>query len=408
MAEVGMNKKADISLATLATVILLVLGFGILLWVILQFGFNAQIDRETCHQSVIVRATTPAFAGLQSYVPLSCRTEKICITSKLFGGECSEFAGEKGITKVRVTSKLQLEKFLAQNLFDCWTMMGEGKVSIFSQWVADTYGFGGVYPSCVVCSRIAFDDKSLMDAGINAAEVDVEGYMQTHLIPDKNLTYSDYLSGDGGKIVPIAPGEMAQPVPEEQKTDSQKALDGLGEAGKAELAPEVADTVPTPLNFKTDTVGVIFTQISAPTHGGAFANLANSVLGILGGSAVLGPGAFFSGTKAMFSKTIIKSAPAGGVTLASGKFVQGGRFLPKSAWTTKIGLSSAGKVVIALAVITEIVQQATVAWDRSTSAGYCGDISVGSEARDGCSVVRQVKYNATDLETYCSVIESIP
>jgi cystathionine beta-lyase len=48
-------------------------------------------------------------------------------------------------------------------------------------------------------------------------------------------------------------------------------------------------------------------------------------------------------------------------------------------------------------------------WDIDPEFIYtCGDVSVGKDARDGCSVVRTVNYNVKDLSQYCSIIESIP
>src|SRR3990172_6186358 len=152
-----MKKKADISASTIVTVFLLIIGFGILLLFYYQINFSERVDKEACHQSVVFRATLPAFAGIKDFIPLKCKTEKVCVTSKLFGQSCDDFKGASGVTKAKVNNKGGVEKVIAQRIFDCWEMMGEGKVSIFSQWFAETYGLGSVYPTCVICSRIAFD-----------------------------------------------------------------------------------------------------------------------------------------------------------------------------------------------------------------------------------------------------------
>lgn len=407
------------------TVVLLVIGFVILLYVFLQLGLFGASDKNICHQSVILRGTTPAFAGLKSYAPLSCKTEKVCVTSKLIGGECLEFAGEPGVTTVRVSSKTELEKYLTQNFFDCWSMMGEGKVSVFAQWLAEEYGFGKVYPSCVVCSRIAFDSASLESSGIKASEVDVEKYMQTHYMPGKTITYSDYLGGNGGKIIPLAANPAApepstsEPSAQEPSTpstqegeevptsDFAQAIEGLTPEQSGDLTGEIQLAEQKPLDFKKDTLGVIFTQISAPSAKDAFKNLFYTATCILGAGASVAPGTFFNIAKSTVSLETIKQAPAGGIKVGE-VFFKGGRFLPKEAWTKSLKISGFAKAVAAIAVVTEIVQQVNVAYDKSVAAGYCGDISTGDEAREGCSAVREVKYNATDLNSYCSVIESSP
>jgi len=402
-----MNKKAEegsgMPISTLVVILLLLLGFIVLVYFFTQIGFGSRADKETCHQSVIIRATTPSFAGLQSVVPLKCQTEKICITSKLFGGKCKEFEGTKGITTARVGTKAEVEKVLTQSLFDCWTMMGEGKVSLFSQWIAETYGFGGIYPTCTVCARIAFDSESLTKAGINASEIDVEQYMRVHIVPTtENTTYAEYLGGEGGKIrIQNITTTETTPTSENELSAEEKAQLAIGDLEAGTL---------TPLNYSIDTLGIIFTQISAPSHGGAFKNLAYTVLGGGVAGASVMPGTFFKTAKSFISV----SMPAAEEKLVPvfTKTGVGFGYEKTSIWKrvagTRVGVTIAGKIVGGIAVVTLIAQQVNVAYDRSVSAGYCGDVSVGSEAMEGCSVVRMVNYNASDLESYCSVIESIP
>lgn len=418
------NKKAQegsgMPIATLVVILLLILSFIILIYFFAQVGFGSRADKETCHQSVIIRATTPAFAGLKSAVPLKCQAEKICITSKLFGGKCAEFEDTKGITTVRVNTKTEVERVLTQSLFDCWTMMGEGKVSLFSQWFAETYGFSGIYSTCTVCARIAFDSESLARAGINASEINVEEYMRTHIISGMNKTYAEYLGGEGGKITiqPLSVAETTEAAPKTE--EEQTAFDELTDEQKTSLTLNEGDLEEgtlTPLNYSVDTLGIIFTQVTAPTHGGTFKNLVGTVLGGLGFSAIMAPGTFLKTAKSWVSVSVSMPSAGGGPTVVVpglGRMLQPKQSIFKRIGGTKVsgGVTKAGvragKVAGAIAVVTTIVQQVTVAYDRSVSAGYCGDVSVGTEARDGCSVVRLVNYNATDLGSYCSVIESIP
>jgi len=51
-------------------------------------------------------------------------------------------------------------------------------------------------------------------------------------------------------------------------------------------------------------------------------------------------------------------------------------------------------------------QMGSVAINQYITAGYCGDVSYGDNAREGCSVVRLVDYNITEIKKYCAVIES--
>ena len=59
-----------------------------------------------------------------------------------------------------------------------------------------------------------------------------------------------------------------------------------------------------------------------------------------------------------------------------------------------------------LAIVAAAAQQINIIHQRGVTAGYCGDVTVGSEAREGCSSVRLVDYDLEQIKTYCSVIES--
>ena len=187
-------KKGEISASMAVGVILLVVAFGIGLLFYNQIVWKEKIDREACFNSVVNRALIPSDTPADKMVQLKCKTEKICITAGLIGGKCAEYEGLKGITKIKIKSVSDIEKAIAQSIVDCWGMMGEGRVSLFSQYFAKLYGIGSVYPTCVICSRVAFDMGGLAKAGITAEKMttmDVDKYMSTHLVPGRNITYNE-------------------------------------------------------------------------------------------------------------------------------------------------------------------------------------------------------------------------
>jgi hypothetical protein len=391
-----MGKKGEMTVTTLVTLILLVLGFLIVLFLYYQLNWTGNVDTETCHQSVVFRGTMPALMGAQSYVPLKCKTKKVCITAGLLGGKCDDFKNENGVTTVRVSSKDQIEKFIAKDVVECWSMMGEGKVSLFSQWVAKEYGFGPVYPSCVICSRIAFDNTALLKKGIRIEDIDVTKYMMTHAIPgETNLSYYNYLTGGGAKInlgdmvtsnvdqVQISEGQNAEDFP----SSNDFAVGDLGD--------------PKTLNNKPDEMAITFMQISGPSAGNVLQNDLKLAMSFLGFGMAYKPGSFFTTatTTSTYKNPIIRD------TL--GRFAKGsGKIITKTS--TKIATTTLTKVIVVAAIVTLGVQQVNVAANRAVTAGYCGDVSTGSESRDGCSVVRTTNYNATEIAQYCSIIESIP
>lgn len=320
-----------------------------------QLGWSGMVDREVCHQSIIYRATLPGFGGSKEFIPLKCKTQKVCITSGIIGGSCKEFNNSKGVVKVKVKTKDQIEQYVAREIIDCWKMTGEGKVSIFSQWIAESYGLGSVYPSCIICSRIAFDEANLKKAGINLADINVMSYMMTHKIPDKNISYYNYLAGEKGKI-----------TTNKNVAINNMQIDSNGNLVEGEkINVDVGDL---PKGYSSNELSVMFMQISSPD---AWNVLKNDLLTLgvpLGGSFAIAP-------------------------VATGKGIAA---LAKSPYFW---------AVLAIAA----VYQAYSVYDNwAISAGYCGDVETGSTAKKGCSVIRTVNYNVDDIKKYCSVIESIP
>lgn len=356
-------RKADITIAQIVTFILLVLGFVILLIFYYNIDFKSNLGTETCKESVLFRATAGQISGnAQSFIPLKCKTEKYCLTTKLLGsGNCgNEYGQTTGITTVRVNTLEQVEKFYSEEIFRCWSMMGEGKVSLFYQGAQD-YGFGSVYPSCVICSRIAFDN---IDFNLDLSQMNVHRYLSTHLVPGKDYTYAQYLSGN---------------------TDIKNLANNVGGIDYNKLmsfADKVADgSIDRSQNsftleqMSTDSSGVkkenavMFMQIVSPKYGAAFTKSVSDIGLGMGASFILAP------------------------TL-----------------TAKAGLAAIKSPVtwIALA-IAGIYQQGSVAYNRAVTAGYCSDAMTGQgEARDGCSVVRTVNYDVEGISSYCKNIESIP
>lgn len=356
------KKKADITSGTLITIILVIIGFVIVFLFYTQLNLGGTVDRETCHQSVIYRGTLPIVAGAKDFISLKCKTQKVCITSGLIGGNCKEFENAKAVIKVKVKSKEQIEQYIARDVVDCWRTMGEGKIGLFSQWFTESYGLGSVYPTCVICSRIAFDDENLRKSGIFIEDIDVMKYMMTHAIPNKNISYFSYLAGEGGKIsVPMKTNFEIYDLLLEDKVKS----------GDVKISDENGIPITVEQAFKepdNSELTVMFMQISAPTHTGVIKNTAMALGLGLGASYFMAP------------KTIGKNAVS----------------LLKSPWAW------------AILIIAGLYQQNSVAENRAITAGYCGDVSSGGEERDGCSVVRTVNYDIDSLADYCSVIESIP
>lgn len=366
-----MEKKSQIQSSYLIWTIIIIAGFAVLAYVFFRLNLGGQVDSQVCHESVVLRGTVPDIT--QGYVNLKCKAEHICVTSGLLTkGNCTKEygVGAKGITYVKVNSKSDVEKLVAQSIVECWSMMGEGKVSVFSQYAATNYGFGVVYPTCLVCSRIAFDKTALDRRGIYLNALDVMTYMRTHTVPGKEISYYDYISGESNAKFDV---KTSFNIP--KNPDAKNAQDigtiPVDSITPAEIENQRKDDI---LQYKP--LAVMFMQMSAPSHVGSALNVGKVAIAAVAGSFAIAPGTSWDTTKG-----IAKLCTAGG-------------------WV--------GPAVCAgLLVIGGAIQQGSVAYNRAITAGYCGDLSVGGEARDGCSVVRTVNYDEAGMREYCSLIEGV-
>ena len=353
------KKNAEITSDTLVKTILIIIGFAVLVlfiyFIYYQLSWNGIVDQEACHQSVIYRGTLPNFAGAKEFVPLSCKTQKVCITTGgvlgFGGGSCSEFNSSTGVETVKVTNKDQIEQFIARDIVSCWETMGEGKLSIFSSWLASDYSLGTVYPSCVICDRIAFDKDSLEKSGIKLSDINVNQYMATHAVPGQNVSYYEYISGQRGLV--SFPDKMN--LPAIQFDDNGKLVDVPAESVTTQkLTQEDPNSNPD--------LAIMFMQISSPKN-----VLKNDVTALgytWGASAVIAPVMTIQAT------------------------------LNPITWFALLGVG--------------FYQAYSVSENKAMSVSKCGDVLVGDKAMEGCSVVRTVNYNVNDLKNYCSYIESVP
>jgi len=183
------KKRAEMTSTQIVTMILLIAGFAIILYVFNQVGFTKEIDREVCHESVILRMTLPDTLNLKNLPSLRCKTKKICITDNLIGkGDCEKDLGDKyetiKISKDKKEREKQINAFIARELADCWSMMGEGKGQIFTRNLLTTN-------RCSICSRIAFDvelKKELKEV------MGLQDYLVSYKIPNTDFTYWKFLT----------------------------------------------------------------------------------------------------------------------------------------------------------------------------------------------------------------------
>lgn len=224
-----MDKKGDLSATTIVLIILAVAGF-IIIALFLSSIFELHQETtgvELCRLSIIERATAPIAQGV---IPLSCTTEKICITNKK-RGKCSQFSGEDNIRNVILDlnehkkSIEKIEEETAFAMYSCWSMTGQGKLDVFSKTgstVGDFTNFASAKSSCIVCSRLAIDEKLWEDDEVQKniiSYVDVDGYMAKNNVPGSSLTYLQTFTDEGVRSYPSVPPGLTQEIPEKGKSN---------------------------------------------------------------------------------------------------------------------------------------------------------------------------------------------
>jgi len=187
-----MNKKGDLTSTQIIMLVVAVVGFLIVLAALFLVNLGGYSERDICKLSVLTRATAPS--AVQAAVPLKCKAAKICLTENYFGDRCKEqFPGEPNVEYVRLSGTpaqkaRQIEEVSANAMYDCWSMMGEGKLDLFGEF------FGNKDATCVVCSRVAIDkdvNKSILDL------VNVDEYMKKTQVPGSSLTYLQTFTDKG-------------------------------------------------------------------------------------------------------------------------------------------------------------------------------------------------------------------
>lgn len=171
------NKKAALVQYTLITIIILLVSAAIVLLFFKAFPFEETIDKEACRTSVALRneAYLRGENILPEIVPLKCKTEKITITTE---------------------NEEIIKRNLANAMYDCWWMMGEGKMQPFAESTWRSFAIpnkGNAESACVICSTIDFDK------GAKNKRIDLLPYLVTSKIPLKDITYFEYFTDKADK-----------------------------------------------------------------------------------------------------------------------------------------------------------------------------------------------------------------
>jgi len=353
-SEIELGKKGEITSEQTVKFVLPVLAFLIVLGFLVYLGFKEAAQEDICKLSVLSRGTSPEAA--QAAIPLKCTTKKICLSDGK--GKCEDsLAGEEKIEIVNLPkdedkSARLIEEISAKAMYNCWQMMGEGKIDIFGNYLISRGVKVKEGPTCVICSRIAIDKDVSLDVIKN---VNIHRFMKENKVPNGDLTYIQAFTDKSVNTYPYISKKTFQ-----EKIDS------------------VIDKKITEVSANGREIALIFMQIKAPDIEKAVGNLGQDVLLASGGAFMISSIKGVSGVLSL-GKIGLKSAPVilgGGVALAA-----------FSGFNAYLG--------------------------QMTAAGYCGALTTTSEIKkesgdEGCSIVQALPYDFRSVNTMCAEIEGIP
>ncbi|MFH1425145.1 MAG: hypothetical protein ABIG28_00230 [archaeon] len=354
-----MQKRGELTSFQIVVTILAIAGFVIvLITILIVVDIEGQSEDEICKLSVLTRATVPEEA--QQLAPLKCHTKKVCLT--LGDNDCPQFLGEKNVdyitlSKTRTPESVEkIEHTSAEAMLNCWNMMGQGKLNLFTgregetitNFAFDKINVKDVHPKCVICSRVAL-----------STDLQNEG---KYILKDVNI--NDYL-----RETPADPKKPDSPTYLQIFTDRQ--VGSYPADFKAELNSVRDDERTT-----TTEMAFIFSQ-------------------------------FIVDPRSKWNQFIEKGLNTG-VALGTGALLT-----PAG----KAATLTVGAIPTAISVLVGAIISGGLAYKQATAnqglaAVYCGDFTGGKNAgsKQGCSLVSPIDYtNISKINSLCQGgIEGFP
>lgn len=164
------NKKGAEKYWLVVGLISLLIVAAILILIITNYGRTAggAVDRESCKQSVLLKAQAKILGQEIFQGDLNCNTNKINID----------------------TIKLaEIQKSIADEMYFCWDQFARGEADFTNDVTRDA-------SICYICSKITFDQRvnDKFPAGISMRD-----YLTSEFPPLHNMTYDEFFSNKVGE-----------------------------------------------------------------------------------------------------------------------------------------------------------------------------------------------------------------
>lgn len=177
------NKRGVTVQSTIIGIIIVIISAAVIFLFLKAVPFQETIDKEACHNSVILRSQSLiGYEPGKQIVPLSCKTQDI---------------------KIETSSDDVIKQEIANQMYDCWWMLGEGKLDFMpDEGLRDVQinWENGIYTTkanCIICSTIKFGDNA------KGKQLDLVNYIADTQVPSKNITYLEYFTQQKGVTLPI-------------------------------------------------------------------------------------------------------------------------------------------------------------------------------------------------------------
>ena len=189
---------AEITTEQIVLLIVLIASLAVILFFIFRINLGGTTEEEICHNSV---ATRSAGFLTQQIFPINCKTNYVCLSGD---GSCEKMTSSEVI---KVKTKKDVYRALAEQGANCWWMFGEGK----ADYIGDGFNHD-LY--CSICSQVGFDNSlqnlfainpslvSRASAGIPESysnflinKEDFYNYLSVTNVSGKDETYLDYFLG---------------------------------------------------------------------------------------------------------------------------------------------------------------------------------------------------------------------
>lgn len=169
------GKRGEIRRAVVRWVITL-----LVLFVFSAFAYTiynkapAEFDKSACKLSIAQRGSWLIDKlPREAKPPLQCKTQKI---------------------EIKTADENEIKRTFANAMFDCWDMMGQGKIDFLGQEISEILGTKdrdkATKSVCLICSTLTFDDK------LKKKPKTITGfpkYLEETKIPGRELNYSQFL-----------------------------------------------------------------------------------------------------------------------------------------------------------------------------------------------------------------------